>query len=83
MAMESENTLTRPAPQQAAGVQSLMRMLRILFFLFFTLIVAVFVYYFIFSGIFRVDEQNEAMLLRFGVLQTRAGENGHGIRKHS
>lgn len=75
--MESENTLNRLAPQQAAGVKSLMRMLRILFFLFFTLIVAVFVYYFIFSGIFRVDEQNEAMLLRFGVLQTRAGDNGN------
>ena len=74
--MEPENTLANPASQQAAGVKSLMRMLRILFFLFFTLIVAVFVYYFIFSGIFRVDEQNEAMLLRFGVLQTRAGENG-------
>ena len=74
--MESENTISSPANQQAAGVKSLVRMLRILFFLFLTLIVAVFVYYFIFSGIFRVDEQNEAMLLRFGVLQKRFGENG-------
>ena len=74
--MESENTISSSANQQAAGVKSLVRMLRILFFLFLTLIVAVFVYYFIFSGIFRVDEQNEAMLLRFGVLQSRFGENG-------
>ncbi|MBR6471383.1 MAG: hypothetical protein IKS83_06270 [Victivallales bacterium] len=74
--MESENTISNPANQQAAGVKSLVRMLRILFFLFLALIVAVFVYYFIFSGIFRVDEQNAAMLLRFGVLQKRFGENG-------
>ena len=51
-----------------SGLGSLFRMLRILFFCFLTLIVAVFVYYFVFSGIFRVDEQNTAMRLRFGRL---------------
>ncbi len=61
---------------QPSGMASLTRMLRMLFFCFLTLIIAVFVYYFIFSGIFRVDEQNEAMLLRFGVLQQRVSENG-------
>ena len=74
--MESENIISSPANSQAAGVKSLVRMLRILFFLFLILIIAVFGYYFIFSGIFRVDEQNEAMLLRFGRLQKRFGETG-------
>lgn len=59
-----------------SGMASLTRMLRVLFFCFLTLIIAVFGYYFVFSGIFRVGEQYEAMLLRFGVLQQRSGENG-------
>ncbi len=75
--MDSEKNIQNGAPQAEAGLRSLMRMLRILFFCFLTLIVAVFVYYFIFSGIFRVDEQYKAMLLRFGVLQQYAGDNGN------
>ena len=59
----------------AAGLQSLFKMLRILFFCFLTLIIAVFVY-FLFSGIFRVDEQNEAMLFRFGRLQEYSTDYG-------
>lgn len=67
----------RPATEPpASGMASLMRMLRILFFCFLTLIVGVFLYYFVFSGIFRVDEQFEAMQLRFGVLQRHETDSG-------
>ena len=72
--LNSQGGGARPAP---GGIASLTRMLRILFFCFLTLIIAVFVYYFIFSGIFRVDEQYEAMLMRFGVLQYRSGDGGN------
>ncbi len=61
---------------QATGMASLTRMLRILFFCFLTLIAGVFIYYFVFSGIIRVEEQYEAMLLRFGVLQKHATDTG-------
>ncbi|MBR0458681.1 MAG: protease modulator HflK [Victivallales bacterium] len=60
-----------PQPEQVdGGMQSLIRMLRILFQGLRVLIILIFVYL-IFSGMFRVDEQNEAMLFRFGKLQTR------------
>lgn len=58
------------ADPQSAGMQALVRMLRLLFFCLRILIVLVFAYL-LFSGIFRVDEQNEAMLFRFGALQSR------------
>lgn len=56
--------------QQGTGMQSLVRMLRVLFFCMRILIILVFAYL-LFSGMFRVDEQNEAMLFRFGALQSR------------
>jgi membrane protease subunit HflK len=54
----------------SAGMQALMRTLRVLFMGLRVLIIIIFVYL-IFSGMFRVDEQNEAMLFRFGKLQRR------------
>ena len=74
--MESEYKSQNGVTPQGTGLESLTRMLRVLFFCFLTLIVGVFLYYFIFSGIFRVDEQYEAMLLRFGVLQKHATDTG-------
>jgi len=66
---ETPNNLSGGAPS-GAGMQSLIRMLHILFFCMRILIILVFAYL-LFSGIFRVDEQNEAMLFRFGSLQSR------------
>lgn len=63
----------KPVPsdeQQSGGMQALVRMLRILFQGLRILIILIFVYL-LFSGMFRVDEQNEAMLFRFGKLQRR------------
>lgn len=51
-----------------SGMDSLMRMLAILFKCLRILIVLIFAYLLV-SGIFRVDEQNEAMLFHFGKLQ--------------
>ncbi|MFA6929386.1 MAG: protease modulator HflK [Lentisphaeria bacterium] len=65
------------ASQQDGGMQELVRMLRILFFGLRVLIIVVFLYL-LFSGMFRVDEQNEAMLFRFGSLQSRVLEPGQG-----
>ncbi len=65
-----KNAPEAAAAQQGAGVQSLVRMLRVLFFCMRILIILVFAYL-LFSGMFRVDEQNEAMLFRFGALQSR------------
>ncbi len=74
--MESHPQPPLPETPQATGMASLTRMLRILFFCFLTLIAGVFIYYFIFSGIFRVEEQYEAMQLRFGVLQKHTTDTG-------
>ncbi len=79
--MEDKELLTPPAAEpassaappdalQSSGMQALMRMLRILFQGLRVLIIIIFVYL-LFSGMFRVDDQNEAMLFRFGALQTR------------
>ena len=76
MSEEKKTRIIANQESQTAGLQSLFKMLRVLFFCFLTLIIAVFVY-FLFSGIFRVDEQNEAMLFRFGKLKTYATENGN------
>ena len=55
---------------QDGGMKALVRMLRILFQGLRLLIILIFVYL-VFSGMFRVDDQNEAMLFRFGKLQRR------------
>jgi len=72
--MENNNTTPQAAPGQEqhidGGMQSLVRMLRILFQGLRVLIILIFIYL-IFSGMFRVDDQNEAMLFRFGKLQKR------------
>lgn len=73
----SSRLLRGNASQQDAGMQELVRMLRILFSGLRILIILVFVYL-LFSGMFRVDEQNEAMLFRFGSLQSRVLEPGQG-----
>lgn len=52
------------------GMDSLMKMARVLFMCLRVVIVLVLAYLLV-SGVFRVDEQNEAMLFRFGALQTR------------
>ena len=72
--MENNTTTPQAAPEQEqhidGGMQALVRMLRILFQGLRILIILIFVYL-IFSGMFRVDDQNEAMLFRFGKLQKR------------
>jgi len=55
------------------GLQSLVRMLRILFLVLRVLIVVIMVYLF-FSGVFYVRDHEEAMLFRFGELQQRDGK---------
>lgn len=59
------------------GMLALMRMLRILFFCLRILIILVFAYLLV-SGVFKVDEQNEAMLFRFGALQSRVLDPSQG-----
>ncbi|MBQ7650192.1 MAG: hypothetical protein IJS15_04490 [Victivallales bacterium] len=72
--MENNNMTPQAATGQEqhidGGMQALVRMLRILFQGLRILIILIFVYL-IFSGMFRVDDQNEAMLFRFGKLQKR------------
>lgn len=68
-----------PAPKaesdsSGSGMKSLMRMARILFLCLRVLIIVILAYL-LMSGVFRVDEQNEAMLFRFGALQSRQIEN--------
>jgi len=67
---EERNELPQGAPMDSrnSGMDSLMRMLGILFKCLRVLIVLIFAYLLV-SGIFRVDEQNEAMLFHFGKLQ--------------
>lgn len=67
---EASANASPPDAVQGAGMQALVRMLRILFQGLRALIIIIFVYL-LFSGMFRVDDQNEAMLFRFGALQTR------------
>lgn len=74
--MESDDNRIQANAPQGTGLASLTKMLRVLFFCFLALIIGVFVYYFIFSGIVRVDEQYEAMQLRFGVLLKHSGDKG-------
>ena len=65
---------TDDSGNEGAGMQSLMRMARIMF-LCLRIVIIVILAYLLMSGVFRVDEQNEAMLFRFGALQTRMIEN--------
>jgi membrane protease subunit HflK len=73
--------IKQPGPNelenQDSGMRALVQMLRILFFCLRILIILVFIYM-LFSGMFRVDQQNEAMLFRFGALQRRVLEPGQG-----
>lgn len=77
----SEEQIKKPGPNELengdAGMHALVQMLRVLFFCLRILIIFVFIYM-LFSGMFRVDEQNEAMLFRFGALQSRVLEPGQG-----
>ncbi len=77
----SEEQIKKPGPNELengdAGMHALVQMLRVLFFCLRILIIFVFIYM-LFSGMFRVDEQNEAMLFRFGALQSRVLEQGQG-----
>ena len=60
----------KPSEAAGSGMESLTRMARVMFSCLRVVIVLVLVYLLV-SGVFRVDEQNEAMLFRFGALQTR------------
>jgi len=60
-----------------SGIESLTKMARVLFVCLRLAIILVLIYLFI-SGVFRVDEQNEAMLFRFGALQTRVIDEEQG-----
>ena len=53
-----------------AGLRSLVRMLQVLFFGLRILIIVIFVWL-VFSGVFKVDDGKEALLLRFGELQKK------------
>ena len=72
----AEGAPPKPADNEneGAGMQSLMRMARIMF-LCLRIVIIVILAYLLMSGVFRVDEQNEAMLFRFGALQTRMIDN--------
>jgi regulator of protease activity HflC (stomatin/prohibitin superfamily) len=77
----SEEKINKPVSTELengdAGMHALVQMLRVLFFCLRILIIVVFIYM-LFSGMFRVDEQNQAMLFRFGSLQSRVLEPGQG-----
>lgn len=59
------------------GVESLLRLAQVLFFGLRILIVVIFVFL-LFSGVFYVDEQEAAMLFRFGALQERVLDPAQG-----
>jgi regulator of protease activity HflC (stomatin/prohibitin superfamily) len=61
---------TRNEQPLGAGLQSLVRTLRVLFFLLRITIILIFVWL-LFSGVFFVDDQEEAMLFHFGKLGER------------
>lgn len=60
----------RGGDQLGAGLQSLVRTLQVLFFLLRVTIIVIFVWL-LFSGVFFVDDQEEAMLFHFGKLSSR------------
>jgi membrane protease subunit HflK len=63
--------------QLGAGLQSLVRTLQVLFFLLRITIIVIFVWL-LFSGVFFVDEQEEAMLFHFGKLDSRVVDPAQG-----
>jgi regulator of protease activity HflC (stomatin/prohibitin superfamily) len=63
--------------QLGAGLQSLVRTLQVLFFLLRITIIIIFVWL-LFSGVFFVDEQEEAMLFHFGKLTPRVVDPAQG-----
>lgn len=63
-----------------AGLESLVRTLRVLFFLLRITIIVIFVWL-LFSGVFFVDDQEEAMLFHFGKLSERVIDPQQGPTK--
>lgn len=66
-----------PAEGMGEGVRALIRTLQVLFFVLRILIIGIFVWL-VFSGVFYVDEQEEAMLFHFGKLQQKVLDREHG-----
>lgn len=74
----SEAPARKPvAEQTGAGLTSLVRTLQVLFFLLRVTIIIIFVWL-LFSGVFFVDDQEEAMLFHFGRLTARVVEPEQG-----
>jgi len=71
---------TRNEEPLGAGLQSLVRTLRVLFFLLRIAIILIFVWL-LFSGVFFVDDQEEAMLFHFGKLSERVLDPAQGPTK--
>ena len=71
---------TRNEQPLGAGLQSLVRTLRVLFFLLRITIILIFVWL-LFSGVFFVDDQEEAMLFHFGKLSERVIDRAQGPTK--
>ena len=78
--MSEVPTRTEGTEQVGAGLQSLVRTLRVLFFLLRITIIIIFVWL-LFSGVFFVDEQEEAMLFHFGKLSSRVISRDQGPTK--
>lgn len=77
----SVETVHPAAPQggeaPGAGVQALVRMFHVLFLALRVLIIVIFVWL-VFSGVFRVEDGKEALLFRFGRLQSRVIDPAKG-----
>jgi len=74
----SEVPARTPSGEQAgAGLQSLVKTLQVLFFLLRVTIIIIFVWL-LFSGVFFVDDQEEAMLFHFGKLTSRVIDPAQG-----
>lgn len=68
---------TANSEQAGAGLQSLVKTLQVLFFLLRITIIVIFVWL-LFSGVFFVDDQEEAMLFHFGKLTSRVIDPAQG-----
>ena len=77
MTPESAIQPPRGSEGPGAGVQALVRMFHILFLGLRVLIIAIFLWL-VFSGVFRVEDGKEALLFRFGQLQTRVVDPARG-----
>ena len=78
--MSDVSARTRGTEELGAGLQSLVRTLRVLFFLLRITIIVIFVWL-LFSGMFFVDDQEEAMLFHFGKLSERVVDPQQGPTK--